>query len=145
MSAVLKIIDEYFGKPTPRQTVMKLKLVSERTTAREIIKGRVSEEIKMLNGKIRAQDKARSFLIAVPVHPTEKLLNKSSAARMVAKLKPLQSMNVDAEIQKAVKAFTTNKFVMLFDDRQIEDLDTDITIMPDSELVFLRLTPLVGG
>jgi hypothetical protein len=34
---------------------------------------------------------------------------------------------------------------MLVDDRQIGDLDEPIVLTPDSEVVFLRLTPLVGG
>jgi hypothetical protein len=34
---------------------------------------------------------------------------------------------------------------MLVDDRQVESLDEEITLQPNTRVSFLRLTPLVGG
>jgi hypothetical protein len=48
-------------------------------------------------------------------------------------------------IAVALEAFTRNGFFMIFDGRQIIDLDEVLTIEQDSAVTFLRLVPLVGG
>jgi len=48
-------------------------------------------------------------------------------------------------IAVALKAFTSNGFFMIFDGRQIVDLDEVLTVEDDSAVTFLRLVPLVGG
>jgi hypothetical protein len=45
----------------------------------------------------------------------------------------------------ALAAFGRNGFFMIFDGRQITDLDDVLTVEHDSALTFLRLVPLVGG
>ena len=54
---------------------------------------------------------------------------------------------VDPERQfdAAVTAFARNGFVVLVDDRQVEDLDEPIDLRRDTEVTFLRLVALVGG
>ncbi|MER5207152.1 hypothetical protein [Streptomyces sp. NPDC002825] len=46
---------------------------------------------------------------------------------------------------RAVEAFGRNGFLVLVGDRQIEELDETVTVGPETEVVFLRLVPLVGG
>jgi len=48
-------------------------------------------------------------------------------------------------IAVALVAFARNGFFMIFDGRQIIDLDEVLTVEHDSALTFLRLVPLVGG
>ncbi len=54
---------------------------------------------------------------------------------------------VDAEEQcaRAVEAFTRNGFVVLVDDRQVEELDDEVDLRMGAQVTFLRLVPLVGG
>ena len=42
-------------------------------------------------------------------------------------------------------AFEKTGFLILVDDRQITDLDTEIEIHHDTAVSFLRLVPLIGG
>ncbi len=42
-------------------------------------------------------------------------------------------------------AFEKTGFLILVDDRQITDLDTEIEIRHDAAVSFLRLVPLIGG
>ena len=44
-----------------------------------------------------------------------------------------------------VEAFGRNGFVVLVDDRQVEELDEDIELALGTEVTFLKLVPLVGG
>ncbi|MFF8374896.1 hypothetical protein ACF07V_02015 [Streptomyces sp. NPDC015661] len=46
---------------------------------------------------------------------------------------------------RAVEAFGRNGFLVLVGDRQVEELDETVTVGPETEVVFLRLVPLVGG
>lgn len=48
-------------------------------------------------------------------------------------------------LARALDAFSRNGFLVLVGDRQIEDPDETVTLGPATEVVFLRLVPLVGG
>jgi hypothetical protein len=54
---------------------------------------------------------------------------------------------VDPETQyeKAIQAFVGNGFIVLVDDRQIDNLDDEIALHPETAVTFLKLVPLVGG
>ncbi len=56
-----------------------------------------------------------------------------------------QAMTPDEAIEAALRAFSTNRFFLLVDRRQIVDLDTPFPLTPASAVVFVRLTPLKGG
>ncbi|WP_117212694.1 hypothetical protein [Allorhizocola rhizosphaerae] len=45
----------------------------------------------------------------------------------------------------AVQAFSRNGFIVLVDDRQVEELDDVIDLRMGTEITFLELVPLVGG
>ncbi|WP_369146079.1 hypothetical protein [Streptomyces sp. R44] len=53
--------------------------------------------------------------------------------------------DAEAAFARAVEAFGRNGFLVLVGDRQIEELDETVTVGPETEVVFLRLVPLVGG
>ena len=48
-------------------------------------------------------------------------------------------------IEKALAAFQKNGFMLFAGGRQLSDLDETITIMPRTEVTFIRLVPLKGG
>ena len=141
MVAILKIVDKQLG--TIASDGFELHLASERLTARKLIERRVTDEVEIINEKRRksrsGHDRTRSFLVRIDPTSTEKQLNAPKPPRRHI------AMNETAEIETAIKGFESNAFVMLFDDRQIEDLDAELTVTPNSEVVFLRMTPLVGG
>jgi hypothetical protein len=47
--------------------------------------------------------------------------------------------------EKAIDAFEGNSFIVLVDDNQIERLDGEIALHPETSVTFLKLVPLVGG
>lgn len=144
MVALLKIVDEHFGaSKQERQQGVELKLASERVTAREILRQRVEAEVDEINQRKRlAADghmRTRSFLIDLDAASPESVLNTLTPSRKV------KMIDVDHEIARAVSAFENRQFIMLLDDRQIDELDAWVTLMPESEVLFLYLSPLKGG
>ena len=50
-----------------------------------------------------------------------------------------------AQSRAALEAFGRNGFLLLVDERQIESLDEEIRVRPETRVTFLKLVPLVGG
>lgn len=131
MSAVLKIIDEIPG--AGKRAAPDLKLASERVTAAELIRRRVEAEVAAHNKRT-----GEVFEGLVQPSDSERVLNGF-------KLRKHRKLDPETQVEVALAAFERNGFVLLFDDRQIEDADEELVIMTDSEATFIRLVPLVGG
>ena len=108
-----------------------------------MISRRVDEEIEHLQAEAKknnaAHEKTRSFLIRFDPASLEGKLN---APRTRAKPKRFDRTK---ERRAAWEAFEKRCFVILIGDRQIDDLDEELVVTPETEVVFLRLVPLVGG
>ena len=146
MTALLKIRDEFFGAKTQTSPPsINLKIASARISAREIIRQRVFVEVAEINeqrmSNARHHERTRSFLIGVEEGSAEDTLNR----HLPRKRRASHLLDAEEELGKAVTGFQTNRFIMLLDDRQVENLDEDFTVVPDSEVTFLHLTPLKGG
>ena len=51
----------------------------------------------------------------------------------------------EKQFELARRAFYSNGFILLVDDRQVDELEEEIEIRPDTTVTFLKLVPLVGG
>ncbi len=131
MSAALRIYDEIPG--TERRARVTLRLASERITAREVIRQRVEAEVAAFNAT-----KDDVFRGLIQPSESERLLNGF-------KLRKRRPLDVEQQVAVALEAFEKNGFLLLLDDRQVEDLDEVVTVTPESSATFLRLVPLVGG
>jgi hypothetical protein len=56
-----------------------------------------------------------------------------------------QSVNEQQAIDNALQSFQDGFYLVFIDDQQQEDLADLVDLQANSELLFLRLTPLVGG
>lgn len=129
MSVALKIIDQV---PGARPRVMReLRLASERTTLRQLLKQRIDEEVAEINAGKAA---ARSL-----VTPEERL------AAAGGKKPPPRPVDADRQLAAAVEAFERRRIVVIVGRQQILDLDESFGIEPGAEVTFLKLVPLVGG
>ena len=54
-------------------------------------------------------------------------------------------VDVQGAIENALQAFEDGFYLVFIDDKQQEDLAAFVDLKVNSELLFLRLTPLVGG
>jgi len=136
MKAELKIVDEHFGKG--RDSAFELRLASERITARALIRRRTAEEVAQVNQ--RRNDVHLGTTRSLLIRHTE-----AEAKLNAPKPRPTKLFDETEEFQAAVRAFEQKRFIMLFDDRQIIDLDEEIAVTSTSEMIFLRLVSLAGG
>ena len=110
-----------------------LEVFEERLTLREIIRRRVFQEV--------AEHNASSVLTF------RGLVQPSDTQRVRDGYRMNKPRRVDPEAQydRAVDTFTRNGFVVLVDDKQVEDLDTLLDLRTNTEITFLKLVALVGG
>ena len=133
MLTSLKISDlttASIGKPEHTFTVH---VTGETVTVRELIRARVFQEVENFN-----REQPAIFRMLVQPGEAERTLNgfKFSKPRQV---------DPQAQFEKAIQAFEGNAFIVLVDDRQVETLDDEIALRPETSVSFLKLIPLVGG
>lgn len=52
---------------------------------------------------------------------------------------------VEKQIQNAIDGFDRHSYFLLIDQRQAESLDEELWLGPETQIRFVRLTPLIGG
>ena len=152
MNAVLDIYDEQ--RPgAERQLRHRLEMPAERMMARDLIRCRIEADVAIHNATERARLDgiiadggadlaARNTWLVAPAEAERALNDPRVYGPGVARTRLIES---EPLIAVALKAFTRNGFFMIFDGRQIVDLDEVLTVEQDSAVTFLRLVPLVGG
>jgi hypothetical protein len=110
-----------------------LEFTEERLSARELIRRRVFQEVAEYNAR---QPEVFSGL----VQPTdaERTLN---GYRLAAP----RRLDPERQCELALDAFGRNGFLLLVADRQVGELDDEVDLPAGTEVVFLKLVPLVGG
>jgi hypothetical protein len=116
-----------------RSEAWHLEIFEERMTLREVIRRRVFQEVAEYNST-----QPQIFRGLVQPGDTEQALNGHRVRR------PKQ-VDPEAQFTRAVDAFGRNGFLVLVDDRQVEDLDAALDLRMGTEITFLKLVPLVGG
>ena len=132
MELAVTLIDETTSGDVVNKTT--LKLVSERITLRELITQRIHEEVDNFN----QQQEHQLFAGLVQPSDTEKTLNGY-------RMRKPRRVEYDKQLDLALKAFGSNGFFVLVNDKQVEDLDETLTLREDSQVSFVKLVPLVGG
>ena len=131
MSAIVTIYDE---SPTGQELrKINIRLVSEQLTVRELIEGRVRQEVEQFN-----TTQPDVFQGLVSPTEAEETLNGH-------RLRKPKLINADKQVAKAIQAFGSNGFFLLVDEHQAESLDESITFTADTRVSFIKLVPLVGG
>jgi len=105
----------------------------DRLTVRELIRTRVREEVAKANAD---RTQPRRLLVA----PVE-----AEATANGYLLKDGRTIDWERQAAVAVEAFERQGFFVFVDGQQVGELDDEVTLGVDSEVRFLRLTPLVGG
>ena len=131
MTTALTIHDETTSGE--RSQTLTLHLPDPTITVRELIRARVFEEVRAYNTALPER-----FLGLVQPVDTERELNGY-------KFREQRKLDWHAQSSAALEAFGRNGFVLLVNDRQIESLDEEIRVQPETQVTFLKLVPLVGG
>lgn len=61
------------------------------------------------------------------------------------RLRQPRKLDWHEQSRAALEAFERNGFLLLVDDRQVETLEEEIRVRPETQVTFLKLIPLVGG
>lgn len=130
------------GKVTNSLT---LDVLDETITVRELIRSRVYQEVDDYNRTVR-EAVASQVAYNGLVKPTnlEVQLNAAHGAPAQGKARQ-REIDFKKQFEVACDAFERNGFFILIDDKQAERLDDAFTLRHDSQVSFVKLTPLVGG
>lgn len=129
MTTALVIHDETTSGE--RRHSLTLHLPEPTITARELIRARVFEEVRAFNEALPGRFKE----LVQPVD-AEQTLNGP---------RQLRRLDWHEQARAAVEAFERNGFLLLVNERQVESLEEEIRVLPQTEVTFLKLVPLVGG
>lgn len=132
MSAVLlKVKDTTASGSVIDEVTLSMK--SSRVTIKDIIETRVLAEVDRYNNALPEYFKGL-------VQPTqaERTLNGY-------RMRVRQKVDPEKQIYIALDAFQKNGYFVLVDEFQAEGLDQVVMITPETQVSFLKLTPLVGG
>jgi hypothetical protein len=134
MSMTLKIKDETtFNVGGDEDRGFNLDVSDERISVRELIRARVYREARDYN-----LDQPEYFHGLVQPSDAERSLNGF-------KMRSRRRIDPERQFELAKRAFHSNGFILLVDDRQVDELEDEIEIRPGTTVTFLKLVPLVGG
>jgi len=131
MPVTIHIWDEVI--PGQRSSSDAVTVQQSDTTAREIIRSRVQQEVERHN-----QSLPEVFHGLVQPEESEQILN---GYRMRTK----RPLDWEVQVERTCSSFERNGFLVLVDGRQVCELDERIDLRPESEVQFVKLVPLVGG
>jgi hypothetical protein len=103
-----------------------LQLEAESVTVAELIRARVHQEVRAHNASRAASPRFNGL-----VQP-----ERAGASKPV---------DAERQTEVALHAFERGQILLLVDDRQVDELDQQVTLRPESAVTFLKLVPLVGG
>lgn len=127
----LSIRDENFAGKVLHEVLVGFS--SEAVTIKEIIEARVKAEVDAYNKKLPDY-----FNGLIEPTDAEKTLNGY-------KLRSKKPIDAEKQVYVALDAFQKNGFFVLVDNQQCTSLEQRVTLTPDTQISFVKLTPLVGG
>lgn len=133
MLTELLIRDETTASLGKAEHIFVVHVSGEKISVRELIRQRVYQEVEQFN-----QRQPAVFRMLIQPNETERTLNGFKFH------KPRQ-VDPETQYEKAIEAFAGNGFIVLVDDKQVEYLDDEIALHPETSVTFLKLVPLVGG
>lgn len=131
MATTLTVYDETLSGE--RVNELSLDFLTEHITVRELIRGRIYEEVRLYN--LSAPEYFKGLVQPVDA---ETVLNGY-------KMREKRKIDWEQQYQKAIEVFERNGFVILVDDRQVESLNERIALRIGTLVTFIKLVPLVGG
>ncbi|WP_234041787.1 hypothetical protein [Persicirhabdus sediminis] len=121
---------------------MTISFLDESMTVRELIKERIYQEVAEYNLSITQETKQPTLLITP--NRDEQRLNAGSDNSRKKKPKP-QPVDWLQQYDTACDAFERNGFFIVIGEKQVSDLDEVVSLTANTDVSFVKLTPLIGG
>jgi hypothetical protein len=128
---LLTIKDETFAGKILQEIA--LEFATDSVSVKEIITERVLQEVENYNQKL-----PQYFNGLIEPTDAEKTINGY-------KLKPKKVIDGEKQAYIALDAFQKNGFFVLIDNLQADNLEQIVQLKKDTNISFIKLTPLVGG
>jgi hypothetical protein len=145
ISNTLTISGKVMGKTRPIFTDWELVLPSESMTDKDLLtladllSAVVTAEVEAFRSR---QTEGRLNQILTPDRITQGL-DRGKITSGGSELD--QAVDLRAAIDNAIQSFADGFYYVFIDEEQQTELDRPVKLQPRSQLMFLRLTPLVGG
>ncbi|WP_310483782.1 hypothetical protein [Chamaesiphon sp. VAR_48_metabat_403] len=135
----LTISGKVLGKSQNLFTSWQMSLSEQPLTLAELLAQIVRSEIRSFQSR-QADRRTTKVLGIIDIEAGVALGKISSGGSDLE-----QVVDVKSAIENALQAFKDGFYLVFIDDEQQEDLAAVLDLTVNSELLFLRLTPLVGG
>jgi hypothetical protein len=138
-SPILTISGKVLGKSQNLFTTWQMDLPEQSSTLEELLELIVRSEVQAFQAR-QADRQLTKILGLVEIEAGVAAGKVSSGGSELE-----QVVDVQSAIETALQAFKDGFYLVFIDDQQQEDLTAVVNLKTNSELLFLRLTPLVGG
>ena len=138
-SPTLTISGKVLGKSQNLFTTRQMDLPAQSLTLGELLTQIVTAEVSAF--KARQADRRMTKVLGLVDIEAGVAIGKVSSGGSELN----QIVDVGKAVETALQAFEDGFYLVFIDDRQQEDLQATVALTSSSELLFLRLTPLVGG
>jgi hypothetical protein len=138
-SSTLTISGKVLGKSQNLFTSWQMSLPAQPPTLEELLTQIVRSEAVAFSER-QAERRLTKVLGLVEIEASAALGKIDSGGSEIE-----QVVDVQGAIENALQAFKDGFYLVFIDDQQQEDLKAPVSLTANSELLFLRLTPLVGG
>ncbi len=135
----LTISGKVLGKSQNLFTSWQMSLSKQPLTLAELLAQIVRSEVRSF--QTRQADRRSTTVLGIIDIEAGAALGKISSGGSDLE----QVVDVEGAIDNALQAFQDGFYFIFIDDEQQEDLTAVVDLTNSSELLFLRLTPLVGG
>ena len=138
-SPTLTISGKVLGKSQNLFTTWQLDLPEQSSTLAELLTQIVAAEVSAF--QLRQADRRMTKVLGLVDIEAGVAIGKVSSGGSELD----QVVDLQGAVETALQAFEDGFYLVFIDDRQQEDLKATVALTSSSELLFLRLTPLVGG
>jgi hypothetical protein len=138
-SPTLTISGKVLGKSQNLFTTWQMDLPAQSSTLEELLMQIVTTEVGAF--QVRQADRRLTKVLGLVDIEAGVAVGKISSGGSELD----QVVDVAGAVETALQAFTDGFYLVFIDDVQQEDLTAVVNLKTNSELLFLRLTPLVGG
>jgi hypothetical protein len=135
----LTISGKVLGKSQNLFTSWQMSIPEQSLTLAELLAQIVRSEVRAFRDR-QAERRSTKVLGIIDIEAGVALGKISSGGSDLE-----QVVDVQGAIETALQAFKDGFYLVFIDDKQQEDLKAVVDLKVNSELLFLRLTPLVGG
>ncbi len=133
MLTFLNVHDQSTASLGKTEHTFRVRVSGETISVRELIRNRVYQEVEEYNAR-------RPEVFRLLVQPGD-----AEPTRDGFRMRQPRPIDAEDQYAQAIEAFGRNGFVVLVGNRQVEKLDANIALRPDTLVTFLKLVPLVGG